>query len=55
MHKITLPPSCLPTLWAADDRFIEAYLSKFSGYYETGDAGYIDDDGYILLCQEQMT
>ncbi len=47
--KLPLPPSCLPTLWAADDRFIEAYLSKFSGYYETGDAGYIDDDGYIFV------
>ena len=47
--KLPLPPSCLPTLWAADDRFIEAYLSKFPGYYETGDAGYIDDDGYIFV------
>ena len=47
--KLPLPPSCLPSLWAADDRFIEAYLSKFPGYYETGDAGYIDDDGYIFV------
>ena len=47
--KLPLPPSCLPTLWAADDRFVEAYLSKFPGYYETGDAGYIDDDGYIFV------
>ena len=47
--KLPLPPSCLPTLWAAHDRFVEAYLSKFPGYYETGDAGYIDDDGYIFV------
>ena len=47
--KLPLPPSCLPTLWAADDRFVGAYLSKFPGYYETGDAGYIDDDGYIFV------
>ena len=47
--KLPLPPSCLPTLWNADDRFVEAYLSKFPGYYETGDAGFMDDDGYIFV------
>ena len=47
--KLPLPPGTLPTLWNADDRYIEAYLSEFPGYYKTGDAGYIDDDGYVFV------
>jgi propionyl-CoA synthetase len=47
--KLPLPPSCLPTLWQADDRMKESYLAEFPGYYKTADAGYIDDDGYIFV------
>ncbi|MCA0433396.1 MAG: propionyl-CoA synthetase [Proteobacteria bacterium] len=47
--KLPLPPSCLPTLWNADERFRQSYLSHFPGYYETADAGYIDDDGYLYI------
>lgn len=47
--KLPLPPSCLPTLWNADDRFKEAYLEEFPGYYKTADAGFIDDDGYLFI------
>src|SRR5882724_1635889 len=45
--KLPLPPAALPTLWQADDRFVESYLSTYPGYYQTGDAGFIDEDGYI--------
>ncbi len=47
--KLPLPPSSLPTLWNAEQRFKEAYLSVFPGYYQTGDAGYIDENGYIFV------
>lgn len=45
--KLPLPPGTLPGLWQAEDRFRESYLATFPGYYETGDAGFIDADGYI--------
>jgi propionyl-CoA synthetase len=47
--KLPMPPGCAPTLWNADDRFKKAYLSTFPGHYETGDAGYIDDKGYVFV------
>ena len=47
--KLPLPPGTLPTLWTADDRFLQSYLETFPGYYETGDAGMIDNDGYVYI------
>ncbi len=47
--KLPLPPGTLPGLWNAEDRFRSSYLETFPGYYETGDAGYIDEDGYIFV------
>ena len=47
--KLPLPPGCLPTLWNAEERFKSAYLEEFPGYYNTSDAGYIDEDGYIFI------
>src|SRR5258705_308930 len=47
--KLPMPPACLPTLWEQDQRFKEAYLTEFPGYYKTSDAGYKDEDGYIFV------
>ena len=47
--KLPLPPGSLPTLWNNDERFLKSYLSKFPGYYETGDAGIVDEDGYVYI------
>ena len=47
--KLPLPPGTFTTLWQADARYCEAYFGRFPGYYETGDAGYIDDNGNVFV------
>jgi propionyl-CoA synthetase len=47
--KLPLPPGCLPTLWNNDEGYRESYLSAFSGYYLTADAGYKDEEGYLSV------
>jgi len=47
--KSPLPPGTFTTLWNAPQRYQTAYFNRFPGYYETGDAGYIDADGYVFV------
>jgi propionyl-CoA synthetase len=47
--KLPLPPGTFPTLWNAEQRFFDSYLRAYPGYYNTGDAGFIDADGYVYV------
>jgi len=47
--KLPMPPSFMPTLWGNDEAFIKKYLSDVPGYYTTGDAGIIDEKGYLHI------
>ena len=47
--KLPLPPGTFPTLWGADQRYKETYMSNYPGYYQTYDAGHIDEDGYVWI------
>ena len=47
--RLPLPPGCLQTLWNNDSGFRSSYLERYPGYYRTGDAGFIDGDGYVWI------
>jgi propionyl-CoA synthetase len=47
--KLPLPPGCLKSLWQNDEGFQHAYFDRFPGYYQSGDAGYKDEDGYLWI------
>ncbi|MEO9467327.1 AMP-binding protein [Parasphingorhabdus sp.] len=47
--KLPLPPGAATTLWNAEDRYVDAYLERYEGYYLSGDAGYIDEDGFVFV------
>jgi propionyl-CoA synthetase len=47
--RLPLPPGALTTLWNADERFRATYLAEFPGYYQTADAGHVDEDGYVFV------
>ncbi len=47
--RLPLPPGTFTTLWGNEERFVKSYFATFPGYYETGDAGYIDERGYVFV------
>ena len=47
--KLPLPPGCGPTLWENEEGYRAAYLTAFPGWYKTGDAGLVDDDGDVWV------
>ncbi len=47
--KLPLPPGCFPTLWQAEERYLDSYMREYPGYYASGDAGMIDEDGYVFV------
>ncbi len=47
--KMPMPPSFMLTLWGNDEAFIEKYLTDTPGFYTTGDAGYLDENGYLYI------
>ena len=47
--KLPLPPGTLKGIWGDPERFKFGYLSKFPGYYFSGDGAIKDEDGYIFV------
>ena len=47
--KLPMAPGSLPTLWNNDARFVDSYMADYPGFYKTGDAGYMDEDGYVYV------
>jgi propionyl-CoA synthetase len=47
--RLPLPPGTFMTLWQADERYRQAYLERFPGFYQTGDAGYLDAQGNVFV------
>ena len=39
----------MSTIWGADKAFVDKYFTTFPDYYESGDAGYKDEDGYVSI------
>ncbi|HMC80983.1 MAG TPA: propionyl-CoA synthetase [Acidimicrobiia bacterium] len=47
--RLPLPPGTLPTLYGDDELYVRSYLSRYPGFYLTGDGGHVDEDGYLFV------
>ena len=46
---LPLAPGVMTSIWNAHPRYESSYFARFPGWYDTGDAGYIDGDGFIYV------
>ncbi|KAI1882031.1 hypothetical protein AGOR_G00246510 [Albula goreensis] len=47
--RLPLPPGAALSLWQNDELFKELYFSRFPGYYDTMDAGFVDEEGFLYI------
>ena len=47
--KLPLAPGALMGIWNDPERFKFGYLSRFPGYYFSGDGAIKDEDGYVFV------
>lgn len=47
--KLPLAPGAMMGIWGDPERFKFGYLSRFPGYYFSGDGAIKDEDGYIFV------
>lgn len=47
--KLPMAPGTMTTMFGADQRFRKNYFETFKGFYDTSDAGYIDEAGYVSV------
>uniref|UniRef100_A0A8C6P2D6 Acyl-CoA synthetase short-chain family member 3, mitochondrial n=1 Tax=Nothobranchius furzeri TaxID=105023 RepID=A0A8C6P2D6_NOTFU len=47
--RLPLPPGAALSLWQNQDLFRKLYFTKFPGYYDTMDAGFLDEEGFLYI------
>lgn len=47
--RLPLPPGSALSLWQNHQLFEKLYFTKFPGYYDTMDAGFVDEEGYLYV------
>uniref|UniRef100_A0A672Y633 Acyl-CoA synthetase short-chain family member 3, mitochondrial n=1 Tax=Sphaeramia orbicularis TaxID=375764 RepID=A0A672Y633_9TELE len=47
--RLPLPPGAALSLWQNQDLFKKLYFTKFPGYYDTMDAGFADEEGFLYI------
>ena len=47
--QLPLPPGAMLGLYNSEERFVSSYLTAVPSHYDTGDAGYIDEEGYVYI------